>query len=100
VKNYRRGSDGFGISWGVPGLRIGRSQHGTWWIMVGLPFGFRITKRLGRMRDPMGTQSAEQLQPINLGEEKEVPVMPIQAKPPSQPLTKNQEILERIKKLG
>ena len=100
MKNYRRGSDGFGISWGVPGLRIGRSQHGTWWIMVGLPFGFRITKRLGRMRDPMGTQSAEQLQPINLGEEKEVPVMPIQAKPPSQPLTKNQEILERIKKLG
>ncbi len=52
------------------------------------------------MRDPMGTQSAEQLQPINLGEEKEVPVMPIQAKPPTQPLTKNQEILERIKKLG
>lgn len=99
MKNYRRGSDGFGISWGVPGLRIGRSQHGTWWIMVGLPFGFRITKRLGRKRDSIGTQAAEQVQPTNLVEEREVPVMTIQAKPPSQPVTKNQEILERIKKI-
>lgn len=38
---------GYGISWGGRGFRIGRSQYGNWWISVGLPFGFRITKRLG-----------------------------------------------------
>ena len=99
MKNNRSESDGFGISWGVPGLRIGRSQHGTWWIMVGLPFGFRITKRLGRMRDPMGAQTADKIQPSNLGEANEQPVIQISAQPPSQTVTKNQEILERIKKL-
>ena len=38
---------GFGMSWGFGGVRFGRSQFGNWWISVGLPFGFRMTKRLG-----------------------------------------------------
>lgn len=51
--NLGAGSDlgpgrGYGFSWGGRGFRIGRSQYGNWWISVGLPFGFRITKVLGR----------------------------------------------------
>jgi len=35
-----------GLSWGGRGFRIGRSVSGSWWISVGLPFGFRYTRVL------------------------------------------------------
>jgi hypothetical protein len=41
-----------GLSWGFRGFRIGRSQSGTWWVSIGLPFGFRVTQRLGKSRSP------------------------------------------------
>lgn len=99
MKNYRRGADGFGISWGVPGLRIGRSQYGSWWIMVGLPFGFRFTKRLGKMRNPFSQKLSEESKNSNQGIVREAEPATTQ-RTPSQPLTKNQEILERIKRRG
>lgn len=100
MKNYRRRADGFGISWGVPGLRIGRSQYGTWWITVGLPFGFRITKQLGKMRDPLDPKLLEEAKDNSPVSEKKAPPTIMQTQLPSQPRTKNQEILERIKRSG
>ena len=36
--------NGYGLSWGVAGLRVGKNQHGSWWISIRLPLGFRVIK--------------------------------------------------------
>jgi hypothetical protein len=39
-----------GISWGFRGFRIGRNQSGNWWFAVYLPFGFRYSKSLSKLK--------------------------------------------------
>jgi hypothetical protein len=87
-----------GVSWGFPGFRIGRSQYGTWWISVGLPFGFRVTRRLtwNTREEPVSKLGSEVLQ-------RSVP-LPTEATPISPELshgreTTNQEILRKIRDL-
>ena len=91
--NFRQTKD-FGISWGVPGLRIGKSQYGTWWISIGLPLGFRITKNLGSMKDPhpLSNQSLPQL-PMEIQTR-----TPISSQAQNQKLTENQKLLEKMKR--
>ncbi len=44
---------GIGWSWGIPGLRIGKSPYGVTWISIGIPgTGLYFTKRLGRAKYP------------------------------------------------
>ena len=97
MKNYRQSSNGFGVSWGVPGLRFGRSQYGTWWVSIRLPFGFRITKRLGRMRDP------NSVPPVNLPSPyiENPPSSSSNTTSPYQSIlseSQNQKILDRMKR--
>ena len=84
----------FGVSWGIRGFRIGRSQYGTWWVSIWLPFGIRITRRLGRERSSLGKASEAVAQPHGA----EAPPLPNQGS--AQPLTHNQEILEKIRSKG
>lgn len=91
--NFRQTKD-FGISWGVPGLRIGKSQYGTWWISIGLPLGFRITKNLGSMKDPRPL-SNESLPQLPMGSQTR---SPISSQAQSQKLTENQKLLEKMKR--
>ena len=90
--NFRQ-NDGLGISWGVRGLRIGKSQYGNWWISVGLPLGFRITKSLGSMKrsQPLAGQPTPTQPMVN---------PPISNAPPVQiqPLTENQKLLEKMRR--
>ena len=86
----------FGVSWGIRGLRIGRSQYGTWWISVGLPFGFRVTKRLGRLRDPVQTQPPSVHGTPDA--RSELPTMPHDDPVDMAPSTKNQKVLEQMRK--
>jgi hypothetical protein len=94
-RNYTPPS-GFGVSWGGRGFRIGRSQYGTWWFSVGLPFGFRFTKRVGRLRDVRGTDERVYPQPIDTS-----PPLPPEANPTTETLsdnlTENEKILEKIR---
>lgn len=85
------------MSWGIPGFRVGRSQHGTWWVSIGLPFGIRITRRLGKERHPPeATPQGDTLAIPNVGESNRLPSIG-QAPPTSgHPLTKNQEILAKM----
>lgn len=91
MSNFRQTKD-FGISWGVPGLRIGKSQYGTWWISIGLPLGFRITKNLGSLKAPKQVSSSPPAQPqgVNLQQ----PNIPYSQT--NQP-TENQKLLEKMK---
>ncbi len=88
--------DGFGVSWGGRGFRIGRSQYGTWWVSVGLPFGFRVTKRLGKLRDSnlpddsAPQQPSDSLPPSSVGAD-------TLTSAPARNLTANEKILERIR---
>jgi hypothetical protein len=96
-----RSQHNFGVSWGFPGLRIGRSEYGTWWVSIGLPFGFRITKRLGRSKDPLSGPVNSVSGQVTLPPPVELP----QAKDPTQVassavISKNREVLERMKKLS
>jgi hypothetical protein len=38
---------GRGLSWGIPGFRIGISPFGRRWMAISLPFGFRYFTYLG-----------------------------------------------------
>ncbi len=98
MRNTRQPPHDFGMSWGVPGFRVGRSQYGTWWVSVGLPFGIRITRRIGKERRP--------LEATPQGQESEIPSIDHSREPQgigqAQPtathsLSKNQEILERMR---
>jgi len=89
--NFRQ-DNGLGISWGVRGLRIGRSQYGRWWISIGLPLGFRITKNLGPIRGPR-TQSSPSTVPQPLIDAQ----IPVEPHATLQPLTENQKLLERMR---
>jgi hypothetical protein len=86
----------FGVSWGLPGFRIGKSQYGTWWVSVRLPLGFRITKRLGRQRDPAGS-----LLPPNSISTTPLPApfvpVALPAQQAKQVQTSNQKILEQMR---
>lgn len=100
MSRHFRSQHNFGVSWGFPGLRIGRSEYGTWWVSIGLPFGFRITKRLGRSKDPLSGPADS----VSGQETLPPPVQTHQAKAPtpvssSGGSTKNREVLERMKKL-
>jgi hypothetical protein len=97
MKSYRQPAEGFGVSWGVAGLRIGRSQYGTWWISIGLPFGIRVTKRLGRMRDPLGGDTVAPSSADIAGQFSRAGSGEGQAQW-SGARTKNQEVLERMKR--
>lgn len=97
MKNDRQAVGGLGVSWGVPGLRFGRSQFGTWWISIGLPFGIRLTRRLGRKRDPIGVPSPVPPAPGTAGLPKSSGKggdQPAQGGAPSR----NQEVLERMRR--
>ena len=90
--------NGFGLSWGLPGFRVGRSEYGTWWVSIGLPFGFRMTKRLGRLKDPVVNNYEEEPSPV---EERPLvqrikPISPIS----SGNISSNQKILKRMKSSG
>ena len=95
MTDYRPPQHDFGVSWGMRGFRVGRSQYGTWWVSVQLPFGFRITKRLGRLRDPRPDITLPEVIP---GEVRP-PLRQPAAALPAQPglASRNQEILSRIK---
>lgn len=90
--NFRVPKHDFGVSWGFPGFRVGRSQYGTWWISISLPLGFRINKRLGKLRDPDDTVVI----PEQKSQSTTAPAPPI-SQTSNNPMTKNQEILDRIK---
>jgi hypothetical protein len=66
MNNNWQSQQSFGLSWGVRGFRIGKSQYGTWWISVGLPFGFRITRRIGRQHDPITHLQNLSPQPLSI----------------------------------
>lgn len=91
MSNFRQTKD-FGISWGVPGLRIGKSQYGTWWISIGLPLGFRITKNLGSMKDPKPLSSPTPPQP-----QPAIQQQPNYSHSQTHPPTENQKLLEKMK---
>lgn len=95
MTGYRPPPHDFGLSWGMRGFRFGRSQYGTWWISVRLPFGFRIARRLGRLRDPKPNAV-----PANVVAGEELPTMsPPAAAPQTEQIisSRNQEILARMK---
>jgi hypothetical protein len=54
------------ISWGLRGFRVGRNQFGNWWVSIGLPFGFRYSKTLGKLksRSPETNQIQEQIEQV------------------------------------
>jgi hypothetical protein len=91
MRNFRQTND-FGISWGVPGLRIGKSQYGTWWISIGLPLGFRITKSLGSLKTQVFESSTPPTQPQALN-----PQTLSTLHSQTDHLTKNQKLLEKMK---
>jgi hypothetical protein len=89
----------FGVSWGIRGFRIGRSQYGTWWISIGLPFGIRITRRLGREKQeaiPSLKEHVEQIPEVSS------PELPLRHEPSALPsghvAEENAKILERMRK--
>ena len=90
MSNDWQSQQGFGLSWGVRGFRIGKSQYGTWWISVGLPFGFRITRRIGRQHDPI--TPLQNLSPQTLSNPNLTSVEHLSA------TTNNQKILEEMRK--
>lgn len=95
MTGYRPPAHDFGLSWGMRGFRVGRSQYGTWWVSVQLPFGFRITRRLGRLRDPRPSAISAD---VIAGEELPT-IRPPAVAPPIEPsvISRNQEILARMK---
>ena len=95
MTGYRPPPHDFGLSWGMRGFRVGRSQYGTWWVSLQLPFGFRITRRLGRLRDPRPNST-----PAAVIEGEALPtISPPAAVLPTEPIvvSRNQEILARMK---
>ena len=93
----RHGDGNYGLSWGLPGFRIGRSQYGNWWISLGLPFGLRITKRLGRKAlgsrsDYRGSEFPDVDEVKKISEKS--------AERDMQSNTENEKILDRIKNLN
>jgi hypothetical protein len=95
MAGYRPPPHDFGLSWGMRGFRVGRSQYGTWWVSVQLPFGFRITRRLGRLRDHRSHLTAADV----VGDEGLPAISALDAVTPSEPVvvSRNQEILARMK---
>jgi hypothetical protein len=79
--------NGFGLSWGIAGLRIGKNQYGSWWISVALPLGFRVTKYI---TDNKKTADGN---PMNIKSKS-----PQNKRLIAEHLTENQKILEKIKK--
>ena len=91
MKHFRQNND-FGISWGVPGFRIGKSQYGTWWISIGLPLGFRITKNISPITNPFSLFKRSPIEEQTANSPKL-----ITSKEQSQHLTENQKLLEKIR---
>ena len=83
---------GVGASWGLAGLRIGRSPTGSLWVSFTIPgTGINFFKYLS----PQGAQTSQpsQQQP---GLTAPPPLPPLQH-PPDTPLTANQRVLEEIR---
>jgi hypothetical protein len=95
MTGFRPTPHNFGLSWGMRSFRIGRSQYGTWWVSVRLPFGFRITRRLGRFKDPNPIATSADV----IGDVVVPTVGPSTTVPSSEPIvvSRNKEILERMK---
>lgn len=79
-----------GLSWGVRGLRVGKSSYGNWWLSFGLPFGFRYTWMLGK--DPFSSKPKVEEIPLQ-SEANEV----IESPPRNQLEAHNKEILKKMK---
>ena len=76
------------MSWGIPGLRIGRSAYGSWWISIGLPFGFRVTRRLGQTPHRTFPTTTKSTRDPTTNGQREL----------SSAATPNQRILDRMKR--
>src|SRR4051812_36093886 len=91
MNELRRPPHEFGVSWGVGGFRVGRSQYGTWWISLSLPFGVRISRRLGRERAPSAGLEGKATPPATEAQLQNPP-----REEASNPKTHNQQVLEAI----
>lgn len=80
-----------GLSWGVRGLRIGKSAYGNWWVSLGLPFGFRYTWRLGKSYS--NTQQSKLSEVTNNSS-----FIPAQEQAQLKSKSHNQEIIEQMNK--
>jgi hypothetical protein len=84
---------GMGVSWGFRGLRIGKSPYGQYWISIGIPgTGLYFIKYLSRPKQGIPPQDNNSFPPDEGYKTIEQPSSL------SSPKSKNQEILERIKK--
>ena len=82
--------NGYGFSWGIRGLRIGKNQYGNWWVSVSLPLGFRVIKYFRFDRNI----TSPQIPSTNLNNSLPNHLNRVLI---TQHLTENQKILERIK---
>lgn len=46
-----------GLSWGMPGFRVGKSLAGNWWISIALPLGFRYFRIIARPKSIVNQNS-------------------------------------------
>lgn len=81
---------GIGASWGLAGLRVGRSPTGSFWVSFTVPgTGISFFKYLSQ-QGSQTTQAPPQPQPV-------VTILPPIQHAPNTPLTANQRILEEIR---
>lgn len=93
---------GMGMSWGVPGIRIGRSPSGRFWLSLSIPgTGISIIKDLRLPRRAAGAPSRS----LPVPQAAPQPQSSIsqsaasgRANPSPSSLTPNQQLLEKIKK--
>jgi hypothetical protein len=82
-----------GLSWGLRGLRVGKSTYGKWWVSFSLPLGFRYTWMLGKNPFNKTRKQVEESKSVSYQEV-------IQTQNPTSDVIQshNQRILESIKK--
>jgi len=86
--------NGYGFSWGIAGFRVGQNQYGKWWVSVGLPLGFRVTKYLSY--EPKNNFSSNN-QPGIQNSSTSSSFSKLSSRHVSNHLTHNQQVLENIK---
>jgi hypothetical protein len=82
-----------GLSWGVRGLRVGKSTYGNWWVSFSLPLGFRYTWMLGKNSFEKTKNQLEESKSVRYQE-----TIKNQNLDSKVIKSHNQEILEKIKK--